>query len=147
MLNWLTSLFSKGASELVGTLGEAVDRLVTSDEERLVLKNELKAAVLTFKQSQLEFVAKYDEQITKRHATDMASDSWLSKNVRPVVIGFLTGATVLLAYLSIFTLEVSEIILVTPWIDLLQVLLVTVYAFYFGSRGIEKVRRIQNGNK
>lgn len=86
-----------------------------------------------------------DRQVTERHKSDMTSDSWLSKNTRPLIVLFLTISTVLLAYLSIFTLPPEKVALLTPWVDLLQTLLVTAFTFYFGSRGIEKVQKIRLG--
>jgi hypothetical protein len=78
-MNVLKKIFSAGASTVIDSVGSAVDRLVTSDEERLSLKNEL---------------ANFDTEITNRHAADMASDSWLSKNIRPLTLAFLMISTV-----------------------------------------------------
>jgi hypothetical protein len=142
-MNILTNLFSSGAKELVGTVGEVVDNLVTSDEERLTLKNAIETAIMTHIENMGEQVLAYDKEISDRHKADMASDSWLSKNVRPMTLIFLTSTTVFLAYLTIFLLPVEKVALLTPWITLLTTLLVVVYAFYFGSRGIEKVQKIK----
>ena len=141
----LSKLF--GSSDLINSVGNTIDSLVTSDEERIQLKNEIEKAIMSHESKMQEHVAKYDEEITKRHANDMASDSWLSKNVRPCILIFLTVSTVVLAYLSIFFLENDKIILLTPWITLLQVLLVTAFTFYFGSRGLEKIQKIKKGLK
>lgn len=73
------------------------------------------------------------------------NDSLLANNVRPLILVFLTGATVLLAYTTIFFLGPEEVEMVGEWKDLLQTLLVTCYAFYFGSRGLEKVHKIKKG--
>ena len=146
-MNWFTSLFSSGAAKLVDSLGTAIDELVTSDEERKKLKVALEKEMNGFKESQLAAMADYDKEITQRHANDMKSDSWLSKNIRPMTLAFLTIATVILAYLTIFLLDVKSVAMVEPWLDLLKVLLVTIYAFYFGSRGFEKVQAIKDGAK
>jgi hypothetical protein len=82
-------------------------------------------------------------QVTARHNSDMTSDSWLSKNTRPLIVLFLTISTVLLAYLSIFILSPEKLKAAEPWIDLLQTLLITAFTFYFSSRGIEKVQKIR----
>lgn len=142
-MSWFTDLFSSGVSEVISSTGEAIDRLVTSDEERESLKVEMEKELNKFKQSQLNAVSNYDKEITQRHSLDMVSDSWLSKNIRPLALSFLTISTVLLAYLTIFILDTDKIDLIDPWLDLLKVLLVTVYAFYFGSRGFEKVQAIK----
>ena len=138
----LTDIFSSGASKLVDSVGSALDNLITSDEERLKAKNELESIVNDFQVKMMAAAADYDKEVTTRHANDMKSDSWLSKNIRPMVLAFLTVSTIILAYLTIFILQQDEVALLQPWIDLLQILLVTVYAFYFGSRGIEKVKKL-----
>jgi len=143
-MNWLANLFSSGAAKVVDSVGGAVDRLVTSDAERLELKNILAAEMNSFKESQLSAMAEYDKEVTKRHANDMKSDSWLSKNIRPLTMGFMSVSAVVLAYSTIFILDETSLPLIEPWSDLLKVLLVTIYAFYFGSRGFEKVQQIRN---
>ncbi|MCJ8321559.1 MAG: hypothetical protein MJK12_18130 [Colwellia sp.] len=142
-MSWFSDLFSSGVSEVISSVGEAIDRLVTTDEERILLKVELEKEINKFKQAQLNAIANYDKEITLRHSIDMTSDSWLSKNIRPLALSFLTVSTVLLAYLTIFILDPTKVDLIKPWLDLLQILLVTTYAFYFGSRGVEKVSKIK----
>ncbi len=140
----LADLFSSGAAKLVDSVGDAIDKCSTTDEEKLKLRNELAQATNSFKKAQLKAIAQQDEQLSGRHAADMMSDSWLSKNIRPLALAFLTISTVLLAYLTIFTLPTTKVELIEPWQDLLTVLLGTVYAFYFGSRGFEKVQAIKS---
>lgn len=81
------------------------------------------------------------QEVSKRWESDMKSDSWLSKNTRPLSLIFLTISMVLLILLDSFewSFGVSE-----GWVDLLQTLLVTVYVAYFGSRGAEKFQSIRN---
>ena len=142
-MSWLTDIFSSNVTNLVDSVGNTIDKLVTSDEERDKLKIEMEAELNKLKIIQLDAIRKYDAEISNRHMSDMKSDSWLSKNVRPLSLVFLTVSTVLLAYLTIFVLEPGKVALIQPWKDLLQILLVTVYAFYFGSRGFEKVNSIK----
>ena len=146
-MKFLKNLFASGAKDLIGELGDTVDDLVTSDEERIALKNAMKTSVMNHKERQEAQAIEHEKQITERHGSDMTSDSWLSKNVRPLTLIFLTVSTVVLAYSSIFLLEPEKLVLVTPWIALLQALLVTVYVFYFGSRGIEKYKKISKGGE
>ena len=89
----------------------------------------------------LEFDLKEAEEITKRWQSDMTSDSWLSKNVRPMALIFLTiFMTLIMTSDSIeaFSFEVK-----TGYIDLLEALLIVVYFAYFGSRGYEKAQKIK----
>ena len=81
------------------------------------------------------------QEVSKRWDSDMKSDSWLSKNTRPMSLIFLTISMVLLILLDSFEWSFS---VSTGWVDLLQTLLVTVYVAYFGSRGAEKFQSIKN---
>lgn len=144
-MSWFTNLFASGASKLVDSVGNAIDNLVTSDEEREQLKNELTKEVNSFKKVQLGHVETLEQQITDRHKIDMQSDSWLSKNVRPVMLVFMTVATVVLSYLTVFTeLTQLQIDTLNGWLPLLQTLLITAYSFYFGSRGFEKYKQMKS---
>ena len=80
------------------------------------------------------------QEISKRWESDMKSDSWLSKNTRPMSLIFLTISMVILILLDSFELNfvVNE-----NWVDLLKTLLITVYVAYFGSRGAEKFKAIR----
>lgn len=141
-MSWFTDIFSGGAAKLVEAVGGVIDNLHTSDEEKGQLKNQLESMIMAHNEKQMDYVAQYDKEITERHKSDMQSDSWLSKNIRPLTLAFLTASTVLLAYLTIFVLPVEKIVLMEPWISLLTTILVTAYSFYFGSRGIEKYKKI-----
>mgnify|MGYP006084341521 FL=1 len=77
------------------------------------------------------------QEVTKRWQYDMTSDSWLSKNTRPMTLVFLTVSMVVLILLDSFKIEFT---VDTAWIDLLKSLLITVYVAYFGSRGVEKFK-------
>jgi len=68
-------------------------------------------------------------QLTERHKNDMISDSWLSKNIRPVALIYLMAL-----YTLAFFMDVPETVL-----EMLRDLLMTVFVFYFGARTIEKV--------
>jgi len=81
------------------------------------------------------------QEISKRWDSDMKSDSWLSKNTRPLTLIFLTVSMVLL----IFSDSIGDSFEVdSGWVDLLKSLLITVYVAYFGSRGAEKFKSISN---
>ena len=81
------------------------------------------------------------EQVTERWSSDMASDSWLSKNTRPLTLLYLTVTTTLFVILDSSD---SPFKVGAEWIELLKTLLVTVYVAYFGSRGFEKYKKISN---
>ena len=79
------------------------------------------------------------QEISKRWVADMSSDSYLSKNTRPMTLIFLTVAMVFLIVLDSLNIDFGVNV---EWIELLKSLLITVYVSYFGSRGIEKFNYI-----
>jgi hypothetical protein len=79
------------------------------------------------------------QEVSKRWESDMKSDSWLSKNTRPMTLIFLTISTVFIILLDSLNIDFG---VSTEWIDLLKSLLITVYVAYFGSRGAEKFKAI-----
>ena len=128
-----------------------IDKIFTNDEERMQAQDQLdktKAEVTkiikAFETEQLKHVENLEKELTTRHATDMKSDSWLSKNVRPIALIFLTVSMVVLAYVTIFVdLSAGDLEALEGWRTVFQNLLLMVYAFYFGSRGIEKVVKMR----
>jgi len=80
------------------------------------------------------------QNVSNRWSNDMKSDSWLSKNTRPLALIYLTFASTLLIVLDSFhtTFDVDS-----AWVELLKTLLITVYVAYFGSRGAEKITKIK----
>ena len=127
----LTSLFSSGATELVKGVGGVIDNLHTSKEEKLEAEQKVKELIASYE-------VQMEKEISSRWNADMKSDSWLSKNVRPLVLVFLVIATVLLIFIDAgainFTVEAK-------WTDLLQLVLITVIGAYFGGRSLEKTKK------
>ena len=81
------------------------------------------------------------QEVSKRWSADMSSDSWLSKNTRPLTLIFLTISLVILIILESSNIQFD---VDNSWVDLLKSLLITVYVAYFGSRGAEKFKSISN---
>ena len=131
MPNFITKLFSTGATKLVEGVGGVLDELITSKEEKL-------AAAFKIKELIAKHEVEMETEITSRWASDMNSDSWLSKNVRPLVLIFLVVSTVLLVFIDA---GVIAFVVEDKWTDLLQLVLITVIGSYFGGRSIEKVRK------
>ena len=137
MPNFITRLFSSGATKLVEGIGGVLDELITSKDEKL-------AAELKIKELIAKHEVEMETEITSRWASDMNSDSWLSKNVRPMVLIFLVVSTVILVFIDA---GVIEFIVEDKWVDLLQLVLITVIGAYFGGRSMEKVKNISNKKK
>jgi|TARA_R110000787_G_scaffold31981_1_gene84631 hypothetical protein len=127
----LGKLLSGGATELIKSVGGVIDNLHTSKEEKL-------AAELKIKDMIMSYEAEMQKQVTERWKMDMNSDSWLSKNIRPLVLVFLVVATVLLIFIDggVISFKVED-----KWTDLLQLVLITVIGAYFGGRSLEKVKK------
>jgi|TARA_R110002020_G_scaffold75935_4_gene192992 hypothetical protein len=127
----LSKIFSGGAKELVKGIGGVIDELHTSDDEKL-------AAELKIKELISKYEVDMEKEITTRWNSDMNSDSWLSKNVRPMTLIFLVVSTVLLVFVDagLISFDVKA-----SWVDLLQLVLITVIGAYFGGRSLEKVKK------
>ena len=80
------------------------------------------------------------ESVTRRWESDNNADSFLTKNIRPLSLAFLTVTTVLLIFLDSFDATIS---VPSEWVELLKSLLLGIYIAYFGSRGLEKYRSIK----
>ena len=125
----LGNLFSGGAAELVKGVGGVIDNLHTSKEEKLEAERKVKELVSSYE-------IEMERNITERWTMDMKSDSWLSKNIRPLVLVFLVVSTVLMIFIDAGTIN---FVVEDKWTDLLQLVLITVIGAYFGGRSLEKV--------
>ena len=143
-MGWFSTLISGGVDKLVAATGEAIDRVVTSDEERLKLQNELVqiklAAELDAQKMELEADAKVEAEVSARWTSDMASDDKWAKRVRPFSLVFLMLSVTVFALLDGNFLEFA---IKPAYIDLFQALLMLVFGAYFGSRGLEKIAQIR----
>ena len=127
----LGKIFSGGAAELVKGVGGVIDNLTTSKEEKLEAERKIKELISNHE-------VEMEKQITERWSMDMNSDSWLSKNIRPMTLIFLVISTVLIIFIDagVISFEVKD-----TWVDLLQLVLITVIGAYFGGRSLEKVKK------
>ena len=124
IFQWLTG-------GVIKNIGDVVDKLTTTEEEKLIIKKQIQ-----------EILEKADNdaqtQVTERWKVDMQSDSWLSKNIRPAVLIFLTGVFTILSFFdgNFYGFKVQE-----QYIPIFQSLLITVYGAYFVGRTWEKNKR------
>ena len=129
----LGKIFSGGAAELVKGVGGVLDNLTTSKDEKLEAERKIKELVANYE-------IEMEKNITSRWEADLKSDSWLSKNVRPVVLIFLIVCTMLLIFIDAGAINFE---VKSSWVDLLQLVLITVIGAYFGGRSLEKVKKIK----
>jgi len=121
--NIIKELFSGGVTDLV-------DEVITTKEEAEELK-------IRLKEVENKLTETIEQEVSKRWVADMQSDSYLAKNIRPLVLAFLVVSTVVMVFIDSGTLY---FVVKDTWVDLLQIVLITVIGAYFGSRGLEKVK-------
>lgn len=136
-MSWFTKIFTGGVAEVATSVTSGLDSLFTSDEERGILQNKraeieamLKTKLMEIENGIETFIQK---QVSKRHSADMQSDSWLSKNIRPLSLLHVTAIIDVIIILAYFghTLEATMVALVGGAWELMNM-------FYFGGRSIEK---------
>ena len=133
----LLSTIAKGAGSLLGgdtikDVGNIIDNLHTSEEEKAEARQKIEQLLVEAEQ-------KAQEQVSARWEADLKHGSWLSKNIRPITLIFLTGVFVIL---SVFDGNLGEFTIGESYIPVYQTLLITVYGAYFAGRSIEKVRKV-----
>jgi hypothetical protein len=127
IISWLTG-------GLIKEVGKVIDSLTTTKEEKLEIKKQLQVILEKAE-------ANAQVEVTSRWKSDMSSDSFLSKNIRPMVLIYLTFVFSLLAFADG---NIGEFKIATEYIPIFQTLLVTVYGAYFVGRSWEKGRKIMN---
>jgi hypothetical protein len=130
-MGFFNKLFNSG--ELVKEVGNTIDKLTTSDQERLQAKKEIKEVLLDYEKSM-------QEQVTSRWLSDN-NGSLLTKNIRPIALAFLTFMFVIISVFSgnIGTFEIQE-----EFVPVYQTLLIVIYTAYFGGRSFEKIKNKRN---
>jgi len=123
---------------LVSAVGTAIDSLVTSDEERLALKNKLVSIEAEAELKATELENKYQEEISKRWESDNKS-SFLARNVRPMTLIFLLFVLSAMAFTSG---NIGLFVIDPAFIDLFQMLAITAFGAYFGGRSFEKFKGV-----
>jgi len=138
----LTDILSPVAGGFIKDVGDTVRQFVTTDKDKLELELKLKEMENSFILKMTENTNAYEEQVTQRHNADMTSDSWLSKNIRPLTLIFILVMYSLLSISSGFEFRVTQ-----AYIELLGQWGMLIMSFYFGGRTIEKVASvIKNGS-
>lgn len=136
------ALMKRGKEEVEKRLGVDLPSLDTevapeklAELRQLEMDHERTLIELSIRREEIQLAAEKAEHegVTQRWQADLSSDSRLAKNIRPIVLAYLTIVITLMAFASKW-LEVED-----AWVELLGTAYVTVIVAYFGSRGIEKV--------
>jgi hypothetical protein len=127
----LSKLFGATGSNIAEKISGIIDKHTFSKVEKAEFEKDMEEIFIKAE-------ADIQKNVTDRWKTDMNSDSWLSKNVRPLVLIFLVVSTVLMVFIDagVISFEVKA-----NWIDLLQLVLITVIGAYFGGRSAEKFKK------
>ena len=133
----LLATIGKAAGSLLGgdaikDVGNIIDNLHTSGEEKAEAKERITQILADAEQ-------KAQAQVSARWEADLKYGSWLSKNIRPLTLIFLTGVFVVL---SVFDGNAGEFTIGEAYVPVYQTLLMTVYAAYFAGRSNEKVKKV-----
>tara|TARA_B110000238_G_scaffold200618_1_gene251441 strand:- start:6553 stop:6951 length:399 start_codon:yes stop_codon:yes gene_type:complete len=128
----LSKIFSSGATELVKGVGDVLDNLTTSKEEKL-------AAELKVKELLTKYEVSLEQEVTKRWEADANSDSFMSKNIRPWGLALTLGLTITLVFIDA---AVIDFVVDDSWKSLLLTLLVTMVGAYYGGRTYEKSKGV-----
>ena len=118
--------------DTIKDVGNIIDNLHTSDEEKAEARQKIEQLLVDAEQ-------KAQVQVSARWEADLKHGSWLSKNIRPITLIFLTGVFVIL---SVFDGNLGEFTIGESYNPVYQTLLITVYGAYFAGRSIEKVRKV-----
>jgi len=130
----MNKLFQWLTGGIIKEVGDVIDKLTTTKEEKLEAQR-LIQEILEKADSEAQ------QQVTDRWEADMKSDSWLSKNIRPSVLIFLT---VIFSILAFFDGNIGEFKVTEEYVPIFQILLMTVYGAYFVGRTWEKAKHIGN---
>jgi len=122
----LGKLFGGAGASIAEKIGGVVDKFVRTKDEKAEFEKQMTEIFMS-------------QEITSRHAADMQSDSWLSKNIRPLLTIF---SLVLYTLFSITDGNIPGFEIENQYVDLLGQIVIMSLGFYFTSRGIEKTAKI-----
>lgn len=136
----ITNMLTGSIKDVVEPIGELIDNLFTSDEERLKAKNELNKIAYEAREKAENMALEYDKQVTDRWKSDNENGTWLTRSIRPLVLLIFTIAIIILAVTDgnivygdyKFTINQS-------WVSLFKDSFMTMIIGYFGARSVEKV--------
>ena len=128
----LSAIGSLLSGDTIKDIGGVIDNLHTSEEEKAAAKQKMEEILAAAEQAA-------QAQVSARWEADMKHGSWLSKNIRPMTLIFLT---VVFVILSLFDGNLGDFTISAAYVPVYQTLLMTVYAAYFAGRSIEKVKRV-----
>jgi hypothetical protein len=127
----LSKIFGKVGGGIAEKISNIIDKHTYSKEEKAILEKQITEVFVKAE-------ADIQKNVSERWRYDLSSDSWLSKNVRPLTLIFLVVSATVLIFIDagFIKFEVKD-----KWVDLLQLTLITVISAYFGGRSFEKIKK------
>lgn len=133
-MSWLTDIFTGGVTTAVASIGDVAKKFITTDQDRMAFELETSKIMNDFQDKVLTHADTYEQQITDRQKNDMQSDSWLSKNIRPLIMVYLLVIVTLMGF--------GMISVQTGFMDMIKEFTTYGLMFYFGGRSIEKIGKM-----
>lgn len=127
---------------LLGIGSKLIDRFLPDPEQKAAAQLELLKMQQNGELAQLGADVSEAQELTKRLQADMASDSWLAKNIRPMALIAILGGYFVFAMMSAYGVDTNE-----RYVELLGQWGIVVMSFYFGGRTMEKVMERKNAVK
>jgi hypothetical protein len=130
----LTDLFTGSATSAITAVGDVAKKFITTDQDRMAFELESAKITADFQNNVLTHADSYETEITDRQKNDMQSDSWLSKNIRPMIMIYLLVLVTLMGF-GIISVQ-------TGFMDMIQSFTTYGLGFYFGGRSLEKISKM-----
>ena len=121
-------------SAILGVGMKLVDKFFPDPEQKAKAQLELMQMQQNGELAQIAADTAEQQELTKRQQADMMSDSWLSKNIRPMTLLFILGGYFIFAMMSAFDLDTNR-----AYVELLGQWGMLIMSFYFGGRTLEKI--------
>ena|GEM_PF-5206677 len=138
-MSWFTNILSGGVDKIVDSVGTAVDSIVTNDEERLILRNELAKIQLDAKQKQDELEVQFEQEITSRWKSD--NEHGLTRLVRPAIV---VWSFALLTVVVIADGNLGSFAVRAEYIPLVAQIVVASVVSYMGARSFDKYSKAKD---
>ena len=129
-------------AEVLGIGTKLIDKLIPDPEAKAKAQLELAQLAqngeLAKMNADLEAYKTEQDNLTTRAESDMASDSWMAKNIRPMTLAYILTAYLVLAILDGAAIDIGD-----PFVELLGQWGMLVMSFYFGGRTLEKIMEMR----
>jgi hypothetical protein len=131
-----------GIDDIVSVGMKLVDKLIPDPEAKAKAQLDLAKLAQDGKLADIQADVAEQQELTKRQQADMASDSWLSKNIRPMTLIAILAGYFIFAFMSAFNMDTNQ-----KYVELLGQWGMLIMSFYFGGRTLEKIIDMRSKNE